>query len=303
MQAVDKDNLPETGYLFAHFYNTGESGLHLAWSADGLKWELLNGGKSFLVPEVGESALMRDPSLFLGPDGVFHMVWTTSWTGQTIGHASSRDLIHWSEQKTIPVMAHERDVMNCWAPEVVWVPEKECYLILWSSTIPGRFPETGLSNRRPVRNHRIYRTTTKDFDTFTPTELHYDGGFNVIDAVMISSGEEWLMFVKNEAVSPHTQKNVRMIRCKTAFGPYSAPSEPLSGNYWSEGPSVLKVGKAWYLYFDQHMIDVYGCRKTTDFVNWENMDAFVEFPERAKHGSFVAVPREILLNLLELEQE
>ena len=222
--AGEPDDLPETCYLFAHFYLNGDTGLHLAWSKDGLKWELLNKGESFLVPQVGESKLMRDPSLTLGPDGMFHMVWTTSWAGQRIGHASSRDLITWSEQQTIPVMAHEPGVYNCWAPEVIWVPEDGHYLIIWSSTVEGRFPETALTNRRPSRNHRIYRTTTKDFKTFTPTELHYDGGFNVIDAVLTPFGDEWLMFVKHEEVSPHTQKNIRSIRCPTPYGPFSGIS-------------------------------------------------------------------------------
>ena len=38
------------------------------------------------------------------PDGTFHMVWTSSWTDRIIGYASSPDLIHWSEQRSIPVM-------------------------------------------------------------------------------------------------------------------------------------------------------------------------------------------------------
>ncbi|MEX0332618.1 MAG: glycoside hydrolase family 43 protein [Puniceicoccaceae bacterium] len=299
LAAEEETVLPETCYLFAHFYLNGDSGLHLAWSPDGLKWTMLNGGESFLVPAVGESGLMRDPSLTVGPDGRFHMVWTTSWTGQTIGYASSDDLLNWSEQKAIPVMGHEPEVWNCWAPEVIWVPEDEHFLIIWSSTITGRFPETGLTNRRPPRNHRIYRTTTKNFVTFTPTELHYDGGFNVIDAVLTPFGDEWMMFVKHEAVSPHTQKNIRSIRCRTPYGPFSASSAPISGEHWSEGPSVLKVGDAWLLYYDQHMIDVYGCRRTVDFQNWDNLDAEVEFPHRAKHGSFVAVDRAFLLQLME----
>ncbi|MCX7009378.1 MAG: glycosyl hydrolase, partial [Kiritimatiellaeota bacterium] len=35
-------------YLFTYFTKNGEDGLHLAWSADGYKWEKLGGGKSFL---------------------------------------------------------------------------------------------------------------------------------------------------------------------------------------------------------------------------------------------------------------
>src|SRR5690349_14405634 len=90
--------------LFSYFIGNGEAGLHLGISEDGLKWTALRGGASFLQPVAGENKLMRDPCLLLGPDGVFRMVWTTSWTGGTIGYSSSEDLVHWTKQKTLNVM-------------------------------------------------------------------------------------------------------------------------------------------------------------------------------------------------------
>ena len=106
LAAQSKPGLAEPAcYLFSYFIGNGEDGLHLAWSRDGYRWEALNEGRSFLAPKVGESKLMRDPCLLRGPDGTFHMVWTTSWNGKTIGYASSSDLVHWSEQQAIPVMA------------------------------------------------------------------------------------------------------------------------------------------------------------------------------------------------------
>jgi hypothetical protein len=80
--------------LFSFFRDNGQDGLYLATSPDGLKWaELKPPGKSFLQPQVG-GKLMRDPCLALGPDGTFHMVWTTGW-GQppVIGLAHSTDLL------------------------------------------------------------------------------------------------------------------------------------------------------------------------------------------------------------------
>lgn len=151
--------VPETAYLFSYFIGNGEDGLHLAWSGDGLKWEALNGGRSFLKPEVGESKLMRDPCLLRGPDGTFHMVWTTSWNGKTIGYANSKDLIAWSPQQAIPVMAHETNALNCWAPEVVWDDKRQHFLIFWATTIPGRFPETD-GKGDDKYNHRMYCTTS-----------------------------------------------------------------------------------------------------------------------------------------------
>lgn len=74
-------------FLFSYFTRNGEDGLHLAYSVDGTTWLPLNGARSLLTPMVKgqgvgwqqwdtKAALMRDPSIVRGPDGVFHMVWT-----------------------------------------------------------------------------------------------------------------------------------------------------------------------------------------------------------------------------------
>ena len=99
---------PDTAYLFTYFIGNGEDGLHLAWSRDGLKWEPLGGGKSYLAPTVGNSKLMRDPCVAIGPDGVYHMVWTSGWWENNIGYASTKDFVTWTPQKEIPVMVQPK---------------------------------------------------------------------------------------------------------------------------------------------------------------------------------------------------
>lgn len=292
--------LPETCYLFAYFYHDREAeGLRLAWSPDGYKFEMLNGGASCLKPTAGEAKLMRDPCLYLGPDGIYHLVWTTGWTGKTIGYASSQDLIHWSEQQTIPVMAHEPEAQNCWAPEIVWDKAKEQYVIFWSSTILGRFPKTAKSNKRPERNHRIYSTTTKDFKTYTPTKLMYDDGYNVIDANLLREEDgSWRMFVKNETLEPKTEKNIRMISAQSPDGPFGPASSALTGNYWAEGPSAIRVGDEYRVYFDKHMLNAIGLIVSPDLRQWEDVSEKVSFPPNARHGTVLAVPRAIVEALL-----
>lgn len=109
----------ESAFVFSYFDTIHEeAGLCLAYSYDGYHWTALNDNKPVLAPTVGEDKLMRDPSICLAPDGTFHMVWTTSWHDDIIGYASSPDLIHWSEQKAIPVMKDYPSVKNCWAPEL-----------------------------------------------------------------------------------------------------------------------------------------------------------------------------------------
>ena len=296
---LEGGDLPEKCFLFAYFEVNGEDGLHLAWSRDGFMWELLGGGQSYLVPTVGEAKLMRDPCLLHGPDGVFRLVWTTSWRGKTVGYASSRDLLVWSEQQAIPVMAHEPDAQNCWAPEVIWDDRKQHYLIFWSTTVLGRFRETEFSNNNPERNHRVYSTTTRDFATFTPTRLHYDGGFNVIDATLTKAGDCWLMFVKNETVQPRTEKSIRLIRAQTPDGPFAECSPPITGAYWAEGPSAIKVADEWRVYFDKHRDQKYGLVRSRDLQTWEDVSDRVYFPDEARHGSVLAVPRSVIERLLQ----
>lgn len=57
------------------------------------------------------------------------------------------------------------------------------------------------------------------------------------------------MFVKDETRNP-PQKNIRLTTSKNIYGPYGNPSEPITGKYWAEGPSSIKINGTWYVYFD-----------------------------------------------------
>jgi hypothetical protein len=287
-------------YLFTYFKGNGEDGLHLAYSLDGLVWQALNGGKSLLRPVVGRNKLMRDPQIVAGPDGLFHMVWTTSWNDPVIGYATSRDLINWSAQRAFTPMMLEPTALNVWAPELFYDAEKRRYILFWSTTIPGRFPATDRSGDNG-RNHRIYVTTTRDFHTFTPTRLFYDQGFSVIDATIVKVGRRYVMVFKDETRWPTAQKNIHYAVSNGAAGPYGPASLPISGNYWAEGPTAIKIGERWIVYFDKYREHRYGAVASTDWKQWEDISAQLQFPEGARHGTVLRVPRAILTRLLELK--
>jgi len=155
LSCQQQESPSDPAYLFSFFQDNGQDGLHLAYSHDGRQWTALKDNASFLTPEVGESRLMRDPCIIFGVDGQYHMVWTAGWNEQGIGYARSRDLIHWSAQRYLPVMAHELEARNCWAPELTYDPRSEDYMIYWATTIPGRYPETD-SRGDNGYNHRMY---------------------------------------------------------------------------------------------------------------------------------------------------
>lgn len=285
-------------YLFSYFVDNGEDGLHLAYSANGLQWYAINEGASVLTPEVGENKLMRDPCITKGPDGTFHMVWTTSWTGKTIGYASSKDLIKWTKQIAIPVMAHEDSVQNCWAPEINYNPEEKNFLIYWSSTIAGKFPETVNSTPNRKRNHRIYYTTTSDFKTFSETRLFYDPGFNVIDASIVRDGSRYVMFIKNETELPVAEKNILVAFSDKMAGPYSIPDKPVTGDYWAEGPTAVKIKGKWHVYFDKYRDHRFGLITSYDMESWTDESEKLKMPEGIRHGTVIEVSPKVLDTLL-----
>lgn len=281
-------------YLFSYFMGNGETGLYLASSDDGLVWEPLNDGKAILAPEVGKDKLMRDPCITQGPNGRFHMVWTSGWWDKHIGYAWSEDLLHWSEQKTIPVMMHEENAKNSWAPELFYDKSNDVFHIFWATTIPGRHADVAESEREKGLNHRIYATSTKDFETFSPTRLFFNPDFSVIDATLLEHDGEFIMFLKNENPNP-PEKNIRITRSKNAEGPYSLEvSDPITGNYWAEGPSVLKIGAYIYVYFDKYREHHYGAVRSKDLINWEEISDSISFPSGARHGTVFCADRENL---------
>lgn len=292
--------LPHRGSvnLFTFFRDNGQDGLFLAWSVDGLDWhEIQPPGKSFLVPQVG-GRLMRDPCLRRGADGVFHLVWTTGWNDRGIGHASSRDLVHWSPQQEIPVMGHEPTARNAWAPELFLDRRRGEFLLFWASTIPGRFAaEAGTSE--DAYDHRMYLTTTRDFRTFTPTRLFYDGGFNVIDATLVQAGRRRFgLVVKDERLKP-ARKNLRIAWGSDPQGPFGPASEPFSPS-WVEGPSVLRVGRDWLIYFDHYTSPhYYGALRSRDLQHWEDISREVHLPKGTRHGTALTVPARVLQALLQ----
>lgn len=287
----------DSAYLFAYFKNNGEDGLHLAYSEDGFQWMALKNDKSFLVPVVANDKLMRDPCIVKGVDGLFHMVWTDSWHDRSIGYASSPDLIQWSQQLEIPVMAHEPTAQNCWAPEIIYDGSQKQYMIYWATTIPGRFPATDTFGDN---NHRIYYTLTKDFKKFTPPQVLIDPGFNCIDATIQPNGKGYVLFFKDETLRPVAQKNIRLTYSKYLTKGYDAVSPAITGNYWAEGPTVTSLpDRQWIVYFDKYRNGKYGALTSKDLVQWEDVSERLSMPPGSRHGTVLKISSMELAKLKE----
>ncbi len=292
----------EEFYVFTSFRGNGEDGLHLALSTNGYQWQALNGDRSFLKPEIGGYKLMRDPCLAAGPDGTFHMVWTSGWTtdkGQVIGYASSKDLIHWSPQRAIKLMENEPTTRNLWAPEIFYDRAAKRWLVFWSSTIPGRFPDTD-STGDDKYNHRVYAVTTPNFETFSPSGLFFDPGFNVIDATLLEAQGKFYLVFKDERKNP-VKKNLRYAIADKPDGPFGTPSEPFTGD-WVEGPSAIKIKDEYLVYFDHYTNPhYYGAVRSKDLKHWEDCSKEMRFPLGHRHGTVVRISENVARGLLELK--
>lgn len=283
-------------YLFTSFHEPATDGLRLLYSKDGYHWKDCD--TTFLKPEVGsDKKVMRDPSMTQGPDGIFHLVWTSDWTGgDGFGYASSKDLIHWSKEQYIDVMKNEPTVVNVWAPELFYDEDGKQFIIVWASTIPYRFPK-GQEDEK--NNHRLYYTTTKDFQTFTDTKLFYDPGFSAIDAEIVKLAKGKYVMVVKDNTRPN--RNIRIAFASNPIGPYSAASEAFTENF-TEGPTVAKVKDGYLVYYDAYREKKFGAKKTTDFIHFTDATNEVDVPQGHKHGTVLMVSKKTIRQLLKSKQ-
>jgi hypothetical protein len=277
-------------YLFTSFHEADQKYLRFLYSFDGYHWTNVPG--TFLEAQAGTSKQFRDPSLARGPDGVFHLVWTAGWRGEPgFGCASSKDLIHWSEQTLAPVMTNEPTTVNVWAPELFYDARAADFMVVWASTIPGRFPD---KLEKHNNNHRLYYTTTRDFTNFAPVKLFYDPGFSVIDPFVLKDGDRYVLICKDNS---RLNLNLRAAFGGSPAGPWENVSEPFTQKF-TEGPCALKIGDDWVIYFDAYRQKIYGAVKTRDFKTFTDITGEVSFPVGHKHGTGIKVPCEILDGLL-----
>ncbi len=276
-------------YLFSSFREPATDGLRLAYSYDGYHWTDFD--TTFLKPTV-DSNVMRDPSIAKGPDGTYHLVFTSAWKGsKSFGYANSKDLIHWGEEKSIAVMQNEPATVNVWAPELFYDDENKDFIIIWASTIPFRFPK---GQEPEDNNHRMYYTTTKDFNTFTDTKLFLDPGFSVIDCEIVKRAKNDYVLVLKDNTRPN--RNIKVAFAQHPLGPYSAASESFTPNF-TEGPTVAKVGKDYLIYYDQYRDKIFGAMKTRDFKTFQDVTNEVNLPPGHKHGTIFMVSKKELKKL------
>lgn len=282
-------------YVSTSFHEPATEGLRFVYSYDGIRWDSIQG--VFLRPEVGLQKVMRDPSIVKGPDGTFHLVWTSSWRGdQGFGYSSSKDLIHWTPQRFIAT-GMDTTTVNTWAPELFYDDVKRQFLVVWASCVPGRFPDGQEDHKN---NHRLYYLTTKDFKTFSKPQLFYEPGFSAIDATIVKRAKtDYVMVVKDNT---RPMRNIKVAFSSSPYGPWSAASEPFTEQF-TEGPSTAKVGDWYYIYYDSYRHKIYGAHRTKDFKTFQNQTGTVVFPVGHKHGTVFMADEKLVEGLIRYNRD
>ncbi|WP_024993794.1 glycoside hydrolase family 43 protein [Phocaeicola paurosaccharolyticus] len=281
-------------YVFTSFHEPATEGLRFLYSQDGINWDSIPG--VWLKPEVGKHKVMRDPSIVRTSDGIFHLVWTSSWKGDLgFGYSSSKDLIEWSDQKFIPVMSHDTTTVNVWAPDLFYDDVKDSIMVVWASCVPYKFEK---GEEEETNNHRLYYIKTKDFNTVTPTNLLYDPKFSVIDATILKrEADDYVMVLKDNT---RPNRNLKVAFAKSPEGPWSEASKSFT-RFLTEGPAVAFVDSGYVIYYDEYREKRYGAAFTKDFINFEDITNKVRVPVGHKHGTIFKAPKSMIEQMLELK--
>ncbi len=263
--------------------------LHLAFSYDGLHWTALNRNQPIFTP--GDNQRIRDPFIRRGRDGNFHLLATGGWAVTGMYYARSNDLIHWTDERTLPIMEQVPAARNVWAPEFIFDAQHNQYLVYWSSS----------RGKNGWDDSRIWYAHTLDFQTFSPPRVLFDPGYTVIDATIVPLSDACYMFFKDERFG-HVHGEHRYIQVAAApslAGPYTCVTAAVTPSI-TEGPTVMRAPESgqWYLMYDHCMDNRYGVSVSEDLLSWRVVDD-IEFPPNARHGSVFSVTERELAKLRE----
>ncbi|MDP8243183.1 MAG: hypothetical protein P9L94_03815 [Candidatus Hinthialibacter antarcticus] len=214
---------------------------------------------------------------------------------------------------------------NTWAPDLHRDPIRNDFFILWSSSTKsvegtGGHDSGGLENgpdkkiKEDLRYHRTFASRTKDFKTFSPAQLFFDPGMSEIDASMAfddrdtnnEADDRWVMAVKHEQIRELGGKNIRITTTgaqlplispaifHSPHDPAAIWSQPVAGldstvqpRHMVEGPTLLKIGKEWRLYFDRFDMreNRFGLATSSDLAIWTDRTDDLSIHPEARHGT------------------
>lgn len=286
---VPMEEKQPVAYLFAYFLGNAadQERLSYAISTDGYHFQALNGGKAVWQSSVGTGCI-RDPYIFKGQDGLWHLLATDmksslGWSSnRNLISAKSTDLVHWFDESLIEIANKYPNMMNCdraWAPQAIWDPEKESYMIYFAARVPGTDDRTIM--------YYAYSKDLMKLDTTPALLLAPKSGHDAIDSDIIYENGKYYMYYKDE-----TTKGIFLATAEHASGPYQEIKKISEGDLGVEGPNIYKViGKnEWLLMSDAYGNGYYVMQKTSDLENFTTVsrDAY-SFDFTPRHGYVIPI--------------
>ena len=254
-----------TGYLFAYFNGNAQwqEQICFALSEDGFDYTLLNGGSPIInSADIANKKAVRDPHILRGEDGKFYMVVTDmkssdGWSSNDgLVLLRSSDLINWTHSAIAfptewPARFDRDKLTQVWAPQTIYDPEAEKYMVYYSIGEVGE-------------HYKIYYSyANDDFTELTKPELLYDHGANTIDADIVWHNNKYHMFFKTEGEGNGIQKAT----ATTLHGDWTAGGKYLQQtNNAVEGSCAFKLidSDEWVLMYDCYNNGRYDYCTSTD---------------------------------------
>lgn len=292
--ADESSNLPKStsgAYLFAYFRNDAKStngeNIFYAVSKDGYNYESLNGGVPVANASQG-TGHSRDPYIMKAQDGAeykYYMVATDANTTNNYNNTGlhtwgSNDLIHWDELANPQFATNKgggsKTITNmCWAPEAIWDPVAEKYMVYFSSNE---------ADSAANESSKIWYSYTSDFKNFDEKQLLFDPGYGVIDADITPYKNGYVMMYKKEAKSDPGAKKV-WYTFKTGKSPsnsdgveYDAANAKIFESVsttQAEGPQVFPISgtSSYGVLVDYFSDGGFGFSYTSDFESYSKISA------------------------------
>lgn len=295
-------------YLFVHFKERstpdGEQ-VYFSISRNGLQWEAVNQGAPVLWAYYGTRGV-RDFTIVRHPvTGRFYIIATDLsiaygvrvyrqdfWQHVgTQGSTSfsiweSEDLVHWTEQRLQNVQGERLKLGCAWAPDALWVPEKEAFLLHWSSSV----------HTDRYTKKRILCSCTSDFHSFSEPEILYEEEHEIIDSAMYEENGRYYLFYKGGDPC-----RIRLVVGDTPRGPFRrVPGFDRSMDAVEDGlyeaPTATKLADGRWALF----IDYYGAHGadqgyvpflSADLASGSFLraDQAFSFPYHFKHGTILQI--------------
>lgn len=292
---VDQDTsyiteVPDGLYLFAFFQGNApeKEQLSYALSTDGYHFNILNYGRSIWKSNVGTGCI-RDPFIIKSHDDDSYYLLATdmrSYSGwdsnRNILTAHSKDLITWEDITVIEIAnkyPNTQRADRAWAPQAIYDPEKQSYMIYFAVRTPGNGNKT-----------IMYHAYSKDFKKLdTAVELLFAprNGNEAIDSDIIYQNNKYYMYYKDE-----TRKTINLATADHASGPYQEIKQLSSNGQEVEGCNIYKVGgtNKWLMMSDDYINGYFVLQETTDLVNFKTVDRRnYSFNFTPRHGYVIPI--------------